>query len=132
MRPSRCSAARILTSIASSPRVFRAGMRYVLRSAPTERSFKMRSFLYRFNQLPHPERSAKCAVEGRTMTGDISYRPMREADLAAADRVFRLSFGTWFGLADPMQFRGGEPGLFEPRFWSYPDGGTLAVRDGEM
>ena len=66
------------------------------------------------------------------MTGDITYRPMRAADLAAADRVFRLSFGTWFGLADPMQFRGGEPGLFEPRFWSYPDGGTLAVRDGEM
>jgi predicted N-acetyltransferase YhbS len=33
-------------------------------------------------------------------------RPMREADLAAADRIFRLAFGTYLGLPDPMQFAG--------------------------
>jgi len=65
------------------------------------------------------------------MSDDIILRPMREADLPASDRVFRLAFGTWFGLADPMQFRG-DAGLFEPRLWSYPDGGTLACRDDEI
>lgn len=33
-------------------------------------------------------------------------RPMRAADLAAADTVYRLAFGTQLGLADPLQFRG--------------------------
>jgi len=41
-----------------------------------------------------------------TPSSDIVIRPLREADLAAADRVYRLAFGTQFGLADPMQFRG--------------------------
>lgn len=36
----------------------------------------------------------------------IVIRPVREADLAEADRVYRLAFGTQFGLADPMEFRG--------------------------
>jgi GNAT superfamily N-acetyltransferase len=66
------------------------------------------------------------------MNGEITYRPMRAADLPAADRVFRMAFGTWFGLADPMQFRGGEPGVLEPRFWSYPDGGSVAWRDNAI
>lgn len=37
---------------------------------------------------------------------DIAIRPLRAADLAAADTVYRLAFGTQFGLADPQQFRG--------------------------
>src|SRR5579883_2926052 len=37
---------------------------------------------------------------------DIVIRPLRAADLAAADRIYRLAFGTQFGLADPLQFRG--------------------------
>lgn len=36
----------------------------------------------------------------------IAIRPLRAADLAAADTVYRLAFGTQFGLADPLQFRG--------------------------
>jgi len=39
-------------------------------------------------------------------SSDIAIRPLRAADLAAADRVYRLAFGTQFGLADPLQFRG--------------------------
>ena len=31
---------------------------------------------------------------------------MRQDDVAAADRVFRLAFGTYLGLPDPMQFAG--------------------------
>ena len=30
--------------------------------------------------------------------------PLQESDLAEADRVFRLAFGTFLGLPDPMQF----------------------------
>ena len=36
----------------------------------------------------------------------IAVRPLVESDLAAADRVFRLAFGTEFGLPEPMAFRG--------------------------
>ncbi len=66
------------------------------------------------------------------MSDDIALRPMRADDVPAADKVFRRAFGTWFGLADPMQFRGGEPGVLEPRFFSYPDGGTVAWRGAEL
>ena len=41
-----------------------------------------------------------------TPPSNVVVRPMHEADLAAADRVYRLAFGTQFGLADPLQFRG--------------------------
>ena len=33
-------------------------------------------------------------------------RSLREADLKEADRIFRLSFGTFLGLPDPMSFFG--------------------------
>lgn len=65
------------------------------------------------------------------MSSDLAIRPMRATDLDAADRLFRLAFGTWFQLADPMQFRG-DAALFGPRLGAYPDGGIVAERDGEM
>ena len=34
----------------------------------------------------------------------ISVRCLRKEDLAAADRIFRLAFGTFLGLPDPMTF----------------------------
>jgi len=36
----------------------------------------------------------------------LDVRPMREADIAESDRVFRLAFGTFLGMPDPMQFAG--------------------------
>ncbi len=36
----------------------------------------------------------------------ISIRPLQEGDLPAADRVFRLAFGTFLGLPDPLMFFG--------------------------
>src|SRR5712692_5550310 len=36
----------------------------------------------------------------------VTIRPLREADLDSADRVFRLAFGTFIGLADPLTFAG--------------------------
>jgi len=38
------------------------------------------------------------------MTVDI--RPLAQADLPAAERIFRLAFGTFLGLPDPMAFMG--------------------------
>jgi len=35
---------------------------------------------------------------------EIIVRPMREADLVEAKRIFHLAFGTFLGLPDPMQF----------------------------
>lgn len=37
---------------------------------------------------------------------DITVRPLREDDLSAADRIMRLAFGTFIGLADPASFMG--------------------------
>jgi GNAT superfamily N-acetyltransferase len=35
---------------------------------------------------------------------EINVRQLRERDLSAADRIFRLAFGTFFGLEDPLKF----------------------------
>lgn len=42
-------------------------------------------------------------------------RPLCEADLPEADRIFRVAFGTQFGLADPTRFRG-DSELIGPRW----------------
>ncbi len=57
----------------------------------------------------------------RALTGD---------DLAEADRINRIAFGTFFGLDDPMKFRG-DGDLVNSRFAANPDGafmGELAGR----
>ena len=36
--------------------------------------------------------------------GEVTVRPLREADLDAADRVKRLAFGTFLGFPDPLSF----------------------------
>ena len=58
-------------------------------------------------------------------------RPLTEADLDAADRVNRLAFGTFFGLDDPMTFRG-DSGLIHCRFRADPEGGLAAELDGRL
>lgn len=65
------------------------------------------------------------------MPSDFALRPMRAEDIDAAETLFRLAFGTWFELPDPMQFRG-DAALVQPRFWSYPDGGVVVTRGGAL
>jgi predicted N-acetyltransferase YhbS len=60
-----------------------------------------------------------------TFSGAVTVRPLREADLAAADRINRLAFGTFFGLADPMTFRGDGEAV-RGRFYADPDGAVAA------
>ncbi|HYL68989.1 MAG TPA: GNAT family N-acetyltransferase [Candidatus Limnocylindria bacterium] len=37
---------------------------------------------------------------------ELIIRPLAEGDLAAADRIVRLAFGTFLGMPDPIQFMG--------------------------
>ena len=61
----------------------------------------------------------------------VSIGPLTTGNVNAADRVFRLAFGTQFGMADPLTFRGDAEAL-QPRLWSYPDGGFVAEDDGKI
>ena len=46
-------------------------------------------------------------MESPATAAAIAIRPLREADLDDADRIFRLAFGTYLGLPDPMAFMTG-------------------------
>lgn len=61
----------------------------------------------------------------------LAVRPMRDADLAEANRIFRLAFGTFIGLPDPMQFAG-DADYVRSRFAAFPDRAYVADRDGEL
>lgn len=63
------------------------------------------------------------------MTIDI--RPLAQADLAAADRIFRLAFGTFMGLPEPSSFMG-DAALIAPRWHADPQATLGAFRDGEL
>lgn len=58
-------------------------------------------------------------------------RPLREADLPEADRIFRLAFGTFLGLADPLTF-GGDADYVRTRFRLDPEGAFAAEDDGVL
>lgn len=58
-------------------------------------------------------------------------RPLRETDLADADRIFRVAFGTFLGMPDPMRF-GGDTDYVRTRFRLDPAGAFAAERDGVL
>src|SRR5207244_11657920 len=58
-------------------------------------------------------------------------RPLVESDLAAADRVFRLAFGTEFGLPEPLAFRG-DSDLVKTRWRADPPAALGAFRAEEL
>jgi GNAT superfamily N-acetyltransferase len=43
----------------------------------------------------------------RSVAGSLMVRPLSESELPEADRIFRLAFGTFIGLPDPMKFADG-------------------------
>ena len=55
----------------------------------------------------------------------IKIRQLEEDDLPAADRMFRLAFGTFLGLPDPMTFSG-DADYVKTRFLADPTS-TLAA-----
>ena len=60
----------------------------------------------------------------------VAIRPLVESDVEAAEHVCRLAFGTFFGLPDPVSFRG-DGALVRPRFLADPSGALVAeTEDG--
>jgi GNAT superfamily N-acetyltransferase len=53
------------------------------------------------------------------MSMDVAIRPLDQQDLPEADRIFRLAFGTFFGLPDPMSF-GGDAEFVKTRWRADP------------
>jgi GNAT superfamily N-acetyltransferase len=60
-----------------------------------------------------------------------SIRPLVEADLPEADRVFRLAFGTFVGLANPLAFAG-DADWTGTRFRADPEATFAAELDGRL
>jgi len=62
---------------------------------------------------------------------DVTVRPLREDDLAAADRIMRLAFGTFMGMPDPMAFMG-DADYIRTRWRADPTAAFAAEGDGEL
>jgi GNAT superfamily N-acetyltransferase len=62
---------------------------------------------------------------------EIAIRPLEEASLDAADRVFRLSFGTFVGLPDPLAFAG-DTDYVRTRWRADPTAAHAAELDGKL
>jgi len=58
-------------------------------------------------------------------------RPLAEADLVDADRVFRMAFGTFLRAPDPRQFFG-DAEFVRTRWHADPHAAFAAVRDGRL
>jgi Acetyltransferase (GNAT) family len=61
----------------------------------------------------------------------VSVRPLEERDLAAADRIMRVAFGTYLGLAEPGEMFG-DAQFVHTRFRAAPDCAWAAVLEGEL
>jgi GNAT superfamily N-acetyltransferase len=59
---------------------------------------------------------------------NISIRQLRESELTEADHIFRLSFGTFLGLSDPLSFFG-DADYVKTRFYSNQSAAYAAVSD---
>ena len=61
----------------------------------------------------------------------IAIRALVAADLPAADRIFRLAFGTFLGLPEPLAF-GGDADYVRTRWQADPSATFAAVADGVL
>lgn len=64
-------------------------------------------------------------------TSHVIIENLREEDLAAADHVFRLAFGTFIGLPDPLQFAAGAD-YINTRWKTDPEAFFAAKVDGRL
>ena len=62
---------------------------------------------------------------------EIRVRTLEERDLDEADRIMRLSFGTFLGLPEPMKMFG-DTAIAHTRFRAAPDGALGAEADGKL
>jgi GNAT superfamily N-acetyltransferase len=61
----------------------------------------------------------------------ITIRPLEQHDLPEAERIFRLAFGTFHGLPDPMSFMG-DADLVQTRWRANPHATLGAYADKEL
>ena len=61
----------------------------------------------------------------------LGVRPLAESDLPAADRIFRLAFGTFLGMPDPTRFFEGAD-YVRGRWLADPDAAFAVELDGEL
>src|SRR5215470_11540524 len=61
----------------------------------------------------------------------ITIRPLEEHELPAADHIFRLAFGTFVGLPDPLAFAG-DTDYVRSRWRSDPSASFAAVRGADL
>lgn len=61
----------------------------------------------------------------------ITVRPLQEPDLPLADHIFRLAFGTFNGLADPLE-HGGDSDKIRTRWLADPAAAFGAEVEGEL
>src|SRR5687768_9629386 len=81
-------------------------------------------------RLP-PEGRMSPEVESARLQNTPLVRPMRADDLAAADRVLRLAFGTIRGLSDPSAAFG-DADYVHTRFRAAPECAWVAEIDGDV
>jgi predicted N-acetyltransferase YhbS len=62
---------------------------------------------------------------------DVRIRVMRETDVVDADRIFRLAFGTFLGLPDPLAFAG-DSDYIRGRWRAEPSAAFVAELDGAV
>lgn len=62
---------------------------------------------------------------------NTTIRPLQESDLAAADHIMRLAFGTFLGLPEPTTFMG-DAGYVRTRWLADPSTAFGAEIDGEL
>jgi N-acetylglutamate synthase-like GNAT family acetyltransferase len=61
----------------------------------------------------------------------ITVRPLRESDLAVADHIMRVAFGTYLGVPDPVTVFG-DADYVKTRYLAAPDCAWVAELDGEV
>jgi GNAT superfamily N-acetyltransferase len=61
----------------------------------------------------------------------VVVRPLGEAELDDADRIYRLAFGTFLGMPEPEQF-GGDSEFVRTRWQANPSAALAATIDGEF
>ncbi|HEU4478210.1 MAG TPA: GNAT family N-acetyltransferase [Pyrinomonadaceae bacterium] len=62
---------------------------------------------------------------------EVVIENLREEDLAAADQVFRLAFGTFIGIPDPLEFAAGAD-FIKTRWKTDPEAFFAAKVDGQL
>lgn len=70
-------------------------------------------------------------AEATPAPADVTVRPLREADLDAADRIMRTAFGTFMGVPDPVAVFG-DAEYVRPRYRAEPGWAFAAELDGEV